>query len=501
MDYDFFLLYNIDMSKKLHRKRLKQIARMHALFSIGAFLLYIGLSIIYSPDFLFSDIRNKYKVAADGMVTVTAKVLAPPVKPVITGSSRCTNGNLFNIISWPADENTESFNVFKNGSLLASGISSTQFADNFISTNSSYEYKVAAIGQMGPGVADSDSITIVTPVKCNVIPPALITTANFNSLKGYSKYTTTNHRPNFSGTSNIPFAIIKIAIHSSQIIFGQTTANVNGYWSWIPPVDISADSHTFFIKAQDPNDPSRVALSSFAFEIKSDENYSKTTNNSNKQNNSKQTTIPAAEQIINQNTESTQNNSSNQVQTERQAFEEKTLDFSLVLEKSSIDQGKNLEIIIKIDKSDSNDKKSESSINYKIFNSNSEEVLTFTDRKIIGQNDIIAKNITIPKILSQGSYKLQIETGNEKCSVSKDVYFSVKAAPFLNLGGGSVITYPEILSRFGSIALWMIFFLLIWLALFSREYWLYLHSMNNITERHLAKIGSFGARKRKGVRL
>ena len=77
--------------------------------------------------------------------------------------------------------------------------------------------------------------------------------------------------------------------------------------------------------------------------------------------------------------------------------------------------------------------------------------------------------------------------------------FEVLEKLLLNLGGGILISYPELLSNLGLIASILILLLLLWLILFSREYWLYLHALRHITERHLEKIGLFGPKKGRGV--
>ena len=64
------------------------------------------------------------------------------------------------------------------------------------------------------------------------------------------------------------------------------------------------------------------------------------------------------------------------------------------------------------------------------------------------------------------------------------------------LGGGFVLTYPEILSNLGNISLLFLALLFIWLFFLSREYWLYLHALRNITEKNLSKVGMIVMKKK-----
>ena len=67
----------------------------------------------------------------------------------------------------------------------------------------------------------------------------------------------------------------------------------------------------------------------------------------------------------------------------------------------------------------------------------------------------------------------------------------------MRFGGGTIITYAEIVRNLGWISLLLSVLLLLWLFLFIREYELYLHALRRITEQQLEKAGFFS--KRKGV--
>ncbi|NTW30686.1 MAG: hypothetical protein HGA33_05380 [Candidatus Moranbacteria bacterium] len=71
--------------------------------------------------------------------------------------------------------------------------------------------------------------------------------------------------------------------------------------------------------------------------------------------------------------------------------------------------------------------------------------------------------------------------------------------PILTFGGGFMLTYPDLLSRIGTISMLLLLLLLLWISLFLREYLLYSESFRHITERNLIGAGFFGRKKRKGV--
>lgn len=59
----------------------------------------------------------------------------------------------------------------------------------------------------------------------------------------------TSAKPLLSGYA-VPFSIINIEIHSN-VIYGTTTADATGYWSWTPPTAIEAGNHTVQVVAKD----------------------------------------------------------------------------------------------------------------------------------------------------------------------------------------------------------------------------------------------------------
>lgn len=468
--------------KKKQNKRLKRIARAHTIFSVALFSLYIVLSSFYSPEFLISDIRSKFSALADEFITITAKVLGPPVKPVITLQSQCTSLNLSTMISWPSDENSTTYDIYRDGLPLITNISVSSFQDNSVFSNAQYEYVVTAHGQMSPFTAVSDPTTI-THAECFIHEePSTVEVVSIDSKNvtdADTSVTIFSQSPFFTGTSNIPNANIKISIHSPIIITGQTTANALGFWSWQIPIDLTLGQHEIFITAIDPTDINNAVQTHAFFLIAQKESA---TNDDNKNNDK----------------DSTKKHPSNNPIVSKPPLKpvvQNEIDFSLSLSNNSVIENKDLSALILVNKLSNQFQNSSANIKFTIINEKGEALYTVSEKKIISLGQIIPREIFLPSYVSPGSYRLKVDLINDQFSISKEVSFKVVASPAIYLGGGIMVTYPQLLSSLGTISLWLLILLLIWLFLFSREYWLYLHALRNVTENNLAKLGLISIKK------
>jgi hypothetical protein len=474
--------------QKVEKRRLKKLAKFHMLFSVGLFVFYIALSLIYSPDFLLSDVRHKFKALADDTIIITGKVLGPPVVPIVSGDANCntSTGTLSVNLSWPADENSDSFDISREGLLLVSGLSLNQYEDDMVAVGTTYNYIVTAHGPMGAGFAVSDPIAVSTPAKCAIVLPAPIVNVISINGKNVASYVGTPEmtelRPTFSGTTNIPNANVHLDIYSSIIASADIQANVAGFWSWTPPVDLSLGAHTLFVSAVDPLDVTRTTSTSQEFNIVKEKTSSGSSSGSSAHKSRRATTNNP---IVNQ-----------APIIETMAI---PLDFSLDIAKNEVFQGKDLTTKISISRLDAQFENSQGVIIYSILDKNGQLKESFSDDANLHSGEVIARNIPIPTYYKDGQYSVQVEITLGKYDISRVKSFSVLPLPLLNFGGGVVATYPQILSQLGTASLWLLLGLIIWLLLFSREYWLYLHALRHITENNLGRIGLFGERKRKGV--
>lgn len=475
------------MEKRKPKKGLKKIAKFHLIFSSGLFIFYIALSLIYSPEFLLSDIRGKFQALADDTIAIVATVLGPPEKPVVTGEAVCENGTLSIELDWADDENSENFDIDRGGSPLITGLTASRYSDANVAVNTSYTYVVTARGPMDPGFETSDPVVVATPEECEAALPALNVNVTAFAGKSVVSYdgtpTSTKRRPTFSGTTNIPNANIYLLISSDAVISANISVNANGYWSWRPPINIPYGTHSLFISATDPLDAARMASTTFAFRIRKEKEEE------GKKKKSEAVPIvqpepsppatpeyPAPGEII-----------------------EIPLDFSLTIKPESVFQGKEIATNIRIDRLDPQYEGNEAIARYTIFDDKGERQTNILENIFPRSGATISRDIAIPAYFQSGQYRIQVEIILDKYNISREQNFLVMSFPILKLGGGFLMTYPELLSRLGAASIWLLLCLIIWLILFSREYWLQLHALRHITERNLARMGLLGMRKRKEV--
>lgn len=488
------------MQKKRPKKILKKIAKFHVIFSGGLFVLYLALSLVYSPEFLLSDMRHKFSALAvewvfseENMLSIFATVLDPPIKPIVTGEAVCADGALSIDLDWPSDVNSESYNITRNGEPLVADLIASQYSDETgIVVNTSYTYIVTAYGPMGPGSAESDPVIINTPEECEVdLPAPEVQVVSFDG-KNIGSYVgtpaTTNTQPVFSGTTNMANADISLLISSGAVISADINANGSGYWIWTPPVSLSLGTNILTVTATDPLDPSRTISTEFTFIINEE---STTTEKDHEDKKKKKTTIilvPSAESQP----------PASEVPPSAEVVEV-PFGFSLKVVPRSVFQGKELTTLLRIEQVADQYIGREAVVRYRIFDKKGEQVENILGEITLRSGVIVSRNITIPTYLKDGAYRIQVEIIFDKYNISQEKSFSVLPLPILKLGGGFLITYPELLSRLGTASLWLLLCLIIWLLFFSREYWLYLHALRHITERNLEKLGLLGIGKGKGV--
>lgn len=468
------------------KKGLKKIAKFHLIFSGGLFIFYIALSLIYSPEFLLSDIRGKFQALADDTITIVATVLGPPEKPVVMGEAVCENETLFVELNWADDENSESFDIDRGGAPLITGLISSQYTDEVVALNTSYSYVVIARGPMGPGSAVSDPVIVATPADCEAAlfaPEVIVTSFAGKSIASYDGTpSSTNRRPTFSGTTNIPNANIYLLISSDTVISANISANENGYWSWRPPINIPYGTHSLFVSATDPLDAERTASTTFTFRVRKEKEEEKK---------KKSEAIPVV-----------QPRPAPPAAPEYPAPGEAIeipLDFLLTIKPEAVFQGKELATTIRFERLDPQYEGEEAIARYTIYDEKGEPRINILEDITLRSGAAISRGIPIPAYFKSGRYQIRAEIIFSKYNVSREQNFSVIPLPILKLGGGLIMTYPELLSKLGTASLWLLLCLIIWLILFSREYWLQLHTLRHITEKNLEKMGLLGTRKGKGV--
>lgn len=211
------------------------------LFSPGWFWrLTSRLAFWLGPGALQRDIEGK---VAGANIVLSLHITGPPGKPVVTTSANCANSQPYIRLSWAFTEDTDSYDIWRDGALLASGITNNLYQDTSVALGTVYSYYAVANGPLGS--TQSDTVTETAPAECYVPPPPppppedavcqiisldSIQLTNFRCLPKTKK-----KKPFFTGTTNISGARIQAEISSrsgKRKVISSFTANENGYWSW-----------------------------------------------------------------------------------------------------------------------------------------------------------------------------------------------------------------------------------------------------------------------------
>lgn len=470
---------------KKREQKLRRLIHMHLVITGFSLSMYFLIA-FFDPGFLSYDLRQKYHTIASEVLTVSATVLGAPVSPIVTGTSQCesSTSTLHNDIDWPDDVNTYTYDIMRDGLPLASGLSLSEYHDNGIVVGTAYTYIVTAHGPMGSGYATSNTLSLITPPVCgefSVTPDVQIYSFDGQSLSSYVDVPTATHRrPIFTGTTNIPNAIVQIVVGPPSNVIVQLSANINGYFSWQPPINFSYGEQVFALTVSDPSDSSRVAHTSFIFAIENNDRKAGKDNGS------------PSQQITASGGKSTPS-----VPILPSGRDDHPFAFSVSVEndQGKIFQGESLEVSVSIQDIPTKYENTFLPLRFSIIDEQGNTVTSFTHEELLKTGTIVRRSMEVPLYAQPGSYSVQIEILSDEANVSRIQSFSVIDLPLLSLGGEAFITYAEIVHNIGWIVLTLLVFLLLWLFLFMREYGLYLHALRHITEQHLMNAGLMTRRK------
>jgi hypothetical protein len=258
--------------KQIKQKRwLRKLARAHVLITALSLSVYF-LVAFFDPGFLSYDLRQKFHALADDIV-ITATVLDPPVQPIVTAVSECSPAGVLSVeLDWADDVNSYSYDITRDALPLVSGLAPSGYSDTVVSLATTYVYVVTANGPMGPGFAVSDPVSVTTLSECEataVAPAVSLTAFSGRSIASYNGTPRVfDRRPLLTGTTNMPSAIIQIAVGPPSSLTASLAANINGYFEWAPPTNLSFGTQTLSVTAIDPGDPLRTISTSLLFEVK-----------------------------------------------------------------------------------------------------------------------------------------------------------------------------------------------------------------------------------------
>jgi hypothetical protein len=445
-----------------------------ALVVVGVFGL-IGLS---HPGFMIYGMRHLTQVLAIDSMTVSALVLPPPATPVVTSDLTCNPLNLAMTLTldWEQDTGggTFSYDITRNGLPLVSGLPNTMttYTDTALTIATPYTYVIKANGPMGPGVVDSAPVTLTTPYNCNGLTQPTVSITQFrnrliDSFEGIAfSYA---RRPKLIGTSNIPYARILIDINTETKLHSETTANINGYWEWLPPKRLEFERSIMYITAIDPLNANRYATTSLRYQIVRSGESEEQKDGDKKIEGSPQY-VPSQEELI--------------PKAEPEDFR---FDFSASQE--TVRQGEKINLSLTPYVS----RKEEENIpvEFQLIDQDGTALSTLTRNVFFRNGDAFQVGMEVPLYIKPGQYKLQATFVYDEVRYSKSVPLNIKAFPLLTLSSGREITYDEFMWNFGWIAFVLLTTLIVWLFFLFYEYWLYLRGRGHVDEFKVARLGYF----------
>lgn len=492
-----------NMKKKQIRK-VRKWMRLHVILTAIVFGVYFLAAFFYSPYFFLSDIQAKIHALAD-TVAVTARVLDAPMQPIATATATCDTsvGVLSVDLDWPTDENSYTYDIFRDGDPLVTGLTDSSYEDTNVSIGMSYDYYVIANGPMGPGSATSDVVSVATPSECEIALPdptgEIITLDILNITEQSGASRITDQTPLISGTTNIPFAVVDIVIHSDMIVVLQTIANGNGYWEVQVLVELSLGSHTIYLTVTDPDDSSRTATHSIDFIVEQiaqviddDDDDDDNGSGSSRKKKSRSTSTTT---VVQEPDKSPAKPSSSDDKVMPVTIPVDFL-FHISDENRTVIQGQSVNTEILITRLDEKYIEYSSLIRYSVTDEDGVVAIT-VDRNMDGLklNQKVQESISIPAGLKKGQYVLRAELIIGEFDIIRSVEFSIVELPLFDLGSGFVITYPQFVRNIGWVAFISLFSMSSWSLLWIREYWLYTHARRYIAERNLAGKGFIAKRK------
>ncbi|MDP2838193.1 MAG: hypothetical protein Q8O53_02875 [Candidatus Moranbacteria bacterium] len=452
---------------------LRTLLKIHAL----AFTIVLGVYFVlafFDPGLLSYDLRQKFHALADETITITATVLGPPVKPVVSATADCDEGTgtLSVALDWATDPNSYTYDVERDNTPLVAGLTNSAYSDTNVVIATTYQYVVTANGPMGPGVAVSDPVSVTTPSVCDVTlaaPAVTIVSFNGRGIDGYDGTPRVkNRRPVFSGTTSMANATLLVVI--GGVYFSQFSANANGYWEWKPPSDLPTARNTFSVTATDLSDGTRQATATLRFDIlQRDEGASATGLVRGGGGNGTTVTPDAAPPL-------------------------KTsapLDFSLIVQdkEAAVLQGEFLHTVVTIETLEKKYSHITVPIRYTITDENQGNIFSETRQSYITEGAVIETSLVMPLYMNPGKYIVRAEILLDSINVSRMVPFSLRELPLMRLSSGAVFSYADLIRHLGWIVFSTLLFLFLWLSLFIREYILYLQRDGEVTEYDLVKAG------------
>lgn len=481
-------------------RRVRVMVRIHAWITASVLFAYALLGFLWGPSFSVDDFRSLWSALADE-VTVSATVPAPPIPPVVTAESTCPSGALAVYLDWADDSGATSFDVYRDSSLLVSGIASSEYTDTNVDAGTSYEYIVVASGPMGSGTASSDPVSIVTSSSCltSLVPMVSIVSLAGTDVSSSSSVSVSSEEPTVTGTSNMPNANVSVSFVGESSVYATLTTNSNGYWEWTPTAALSSGSYTLIVTVTHPLHPLQTASDTIELTISSssgsDDDHGGTKKKKKKPaimftplptyRVPPSTTIPnftAPEKL-------------------QGTVSGSPVSVSLAVTNPGewVFQWRTLETVLSINQLDRMFEGSSGEISYVIRDASGNNVLERVQSIAVRRGGEYREAIDIPRDWKSGDYHMMARLHVDSVDAETEVLFHVVELPLFDMGGGILVTWNDAMRFLGWALFGAILWLLVLLLLFVREYWLFLHSSVRVTEETFSRHGFFGSSSRKEV--
>lgn len=486
---------------------LRRFCLIHACVTGVVLFSYAFLGFLWGPMFSVSDFREVWRSFADDDVVVSAVVLPPPSVPIVSVEAVCPSGTLFVGLDWPDDEGATSFDVYRDGSPLVSGLTLSEYDDTGVSTDTGYSYVVIAYGPMGPGIATSAPVSVTTPSGClELLSPVLsIVTVAETNVEGASSVSVSDTTPTVTGTSNMPNASVELSIVGSASVYALFATNVNGYWTWTPTAEIDSGTYTLVVRVTHPLYPLQTASDTLTLTIlpsssSSDDDDDDGSSSKKKKKRRSSVTLPSPTYRVPPETSVPESPEVPPAIESIPPFSPAALSLDVVNPGNWVFQWRTLETTLTVDRLDESYEGSEGEIKYRVFDPDGEEVFSVTRLVRVHRGDVFREAIPIPRNWHSGDYRITAHLRTGALTVQTETLFLVVDLPIFDLGGGMMVTWTGALLFLGWTSLWSLLFLLLLLLLFVREYWLYLYSREHVDDSDLPGRGFFRSEKGKGVR-
>lgn len=451
----------------LERKlRARKLARLYGIATTLVLSVYFSAGFFLHPTFLISDIREKIHVFAD-TVTVVARVLAPPVQPVVTATGMCVSGGPAIKLDWADDDNSTSYDIARDSLPLTTGVVLSTYTDTTVTLGQTASYVVTARGPMGPGFNDSDPVSATAPTECepDIVPSIEVqTVAGKNIIGTTERHFTTDRNPRFTGVTNLAGARIDIVAQSDQeTVSARVYANANGYFEWSYGGKLDFDTYTVVFTATDIADASLEASQSVKIGIEKEE--------VNPQNKPKETSVVSEV-------------SENVIETSG------AIDFSLTLSGTDFYAGDTLGATLTLQSFSPDLRGSQATVSFLILDGAGKVVNQESEAIRIESGASLQHVFRVPYGMAGKEYRLIAEIKTQAYRSIQEVSFRVLELPLFRLGGETV-TYEQAVSQIGWISFVLLTLFFWWLLLFLREYYLYSQSLRYIAAKDLHQAGYF----------